>query len=200
VCSATSDDGIQVIALRLYDRARTPNSWTEIVRSGQFVAFAKIFDTGAPCDAQGRPFVTMEDASCLVFDRLDDAEAFCREQVNRAANVRFEIFDSTGRAQPPLLLIVHPSRQHQLEGNPRGMRLRTQGSVALFVFAAVSFWYDFRHGPVVQFFPTLLGINLVVVALRLLQLNGSYAHAERVRQRRLAEYRRSAREAKPARC
>lgn len=183
-----------MIELRLYDRARTPSSWTEIIRPGQFVAFAKTFDTGAPCDAQGRSFTTVEDASCLLFDDLDGAESFCREQVNRATNVRFEIFDSTGRSQPPLLVIVHPSRQQQLEGNPRGMRLRTQGAVALFGVSALSFWYDFQHGPGVQFFPTLLGINLVVVALRLLQLNASYAHAERVRQRRLAAYQRSDRE------
>lgn len=136
----------------------------------------------------------VEDASCLLFDNLDAAESFCREQINRATNVRFEIFDSAGRSQPPLLVIVHPSRQHQLEGNPRGRRLRTQGAVALFVVAALSFAYDFQYGPGVQFFPTLLGINLVVVALRLLQLNGSYAHAERVRQRRLAEYQRRDRE------
>jgi hypothetical protein len=183
-----------MITLRLYDRSRTPSSWTEIIRPGQFVAFAKTFETGAPCDARGRSFATMEHASCLVFDSLEDAEAFCREQVNRATNVRFEIFDSTGRAHPPLLVIVHPSRQPKLEGNPRGIRLRTQAAVALFIIAAVSFWYDFRHGPGFQFFPTLLGINLVVVALRLLQLNGSYAHAERVRRRRLAEYQRGGRE------
>ncbi len=179
-----------MIYLRLYDHSRTPKSWTEILRPGQFVAFAKTIDTGAPCDAEGRPFATVEDATCLLFDGLGEAEAFCREQVNRATNVRFEIFDSAGRAEPALLVIVHPSRQRQLEGNSRGMRLRTQGAVALFIVAALSFWYDFQHGPGVQFFPTLLGINLVVVALRLLQLNGSYAHAERVRQRRLAEYQR----------
>jgi len=62
----------------------------------------------------------------------------------------------------------------------------------LLVVAVVSFWYDFRHGPGLQFFPTLLGMNLVVVAARLLQLNGSYAHAERVRKQRLAEYERNA--------
>ncbi len=180
-----------MITLRLYDRSRTPNSWTEIIRSGQFVVFAKAIDTGAPCDAEGRSFAMVEDASCLLFDDLDGAEAFCREQVDRVTNVRFEIFDSTGRSEPPLLVIVHPSRQQQLEGNPRGMRLRTQGAVGLLVVAALSFWYDFEHGPGVQFFPTLLGINLVVVALRLLQLNGSYAHAERARRRRLAEYQRS---------
>jgi hypothetical protein len=181
-----------MIHLRLYDRSRTPNSWTEFVRPGQFVAFAKTIDTGAACDAEGRPFAMVEDATCWLFDGLGDAEAFCRDQVNRVTNVRFEIFDSAGRAEPPLLVIVHPSRQQQLEGNSRGIRLRTHSAVALFIVAALSFWYDFRHGPGVQFFPTLLGINLVVVALRLLQLNGSYAHAERMRQRRLSEYQRSA--------
>jgi len=181
-----------MIQLRLFDRSRTPNSWTEIIRPGQFVAFAKTVDTGAPCDAHGRLFATVEDASCLLFVSLADAEAFCREQVNRATNVRFEIFDSAGRAHPPPLVIVHPSRQQQLEGNSRGMRLRRRGAIALFIVAAVSFWYDFRHGPGLRFFPTLVGINLVVVALRLLQLNGSYAHAERVRRRRLADYQRAA--------
>ncbi len=179
-----------MIHLRLYDRSRTPRSWTEIVGPGQFVAFAKTIDTGVPCDAEGRPFATVEDATCLLFDGLAGAEAFCREQVDRAPNVRFDIFDYAGRAEAPLLVIVHSSKQQQLEGNSRGMRLRTQGAVALFIVAALSFWYDFRHGPRVQFFPTLLGINLVVVALRLLQLNGSYAHAERMRQRRLSEYQR----------
>ena len=181
-----------MITLRLYDRSRTPNSWTEIIRPGQFVAFAKTIDTGASCDAHGRLFAMVEDATCLLFESLADAEAFCCEQVNRATNVRFEIFDSAGRAHPPLLVVVHPSRQQQLEGNWRGMRLRTQAAVALFIVAALSFWYDYRHGPGMRFFPTLLGINLVVVALRLLQLNGSYAHAERVRRQRLAEYQRNA--------
>jgi hypothetical protein len=180
-----------MIEVRLHDRARTPNSWTEIIRPGQFVVFAKMFETGAPCNADGRPFAAVEDTSCLLFDGLSEAEAFCREQVERAPAVRFEIFDSTGRAEPPLFVIVHPSKTAQLEGNPRGIQLRTWAAVLLFAVAAVSFWYNFRHGPSFQIFPTLLGINLVIVALRLLQLNGSYAHAERVRKARLAEYERA---------
>ena len=177
-----------MIPLRLYDRTRTPTSWTDIIQPGQFVAFAKTIETGAPCDATGRPFAAVEDATCLVFDGLGGAEAFCREQVERAPDVQFEIFDSSGRAQAPLLVIVDPSKANRLEGNPRGMRLRTLAAAALFVVAALSFWYDYEHGPGVQIFPTLLGINLVVVAARLLQLNGSYAHAERMRKERLAQY------------
>jgi hypothetical protein len=180
-----------MISLRLYDRTRTPSSWTDIIGPEQFVVFAKIFDTGAPCDHDGRPFVSVEDSRCLLFEGLGQAEAFCRTQVNRAPHVRFEIFDSNGRAEPPLLVIVDSSKQARLDGNPKGMRLRTQGAIALLLIAAVSFWYDFRHSPGVQIFPLLLGINLVVVAARLLQLNGSYAHAERVRKHRLAEYERA---------
>jgi len=37
-------------------------------------------------------------------------------------------------------------------------------------------------------FPTVLGINMVIIAARLMQLNGAYAHAERLRQKRLAEH------------
>ena len=177
-----------MIPLRLYDSARTPTSWTEIIRPDQCVAFAKTIDTGAPCDREGRPFPTIEDATCLVFDGLVEAEAYCREQVNRAPTVRFEIFDSTGRANAPLYVIVHPSKVARLEGNQRGMRLRTQAAILLLVIAAFSFWYNFHAGRGVQIFPTLLGINLVVVAARLLQLNGSYAHAERLRKKRIREH------------
>lgn len=181
-----------MLSLRLYDRTRTPTSWTEIIRPGQFVAFAKTLDTGAPCDAEGQPFPTIEDATCLVFDGLYEAETYCREQVNRAPTVRFEIFDSTGRANPPLYVIVHSSKIDQLEGNPRGMRLRTQAAILLLAIATLSFWYNFHAGRGVQIFPTLLGINLVVVAARLLQLNGSYRHAERLRKKRILEHEQRA--------
>jgi len=180
-----------MIALRLFDPSRTPTDWTEIIRPGQYVAFAKTLDTGAPCDAEGRPFPQTEAATCLLFDSLSEAERFCRRQAGRALDVRFEIFDSTGRANPPLLVVVHPSKVAKLEGNPRGMMLRTGAATAMLFAAVVGFWYDFTHGSSARFFPTLLGMNLVVVAARLFQLNNSYQHAERVRKERLAEHQKS---------
>jgi hypothetical protein len=186
-----------MIALRLFDPGRNPTSWTEIIQPGQYAAFAKTVDTGAPCDAEGRPFPSIEVATCLLFDGLTEAESFCRQQVDRASAVRFEIFDATGRANPPLLVIVHPTKAAQLEGNPRGMRLRSRFAIILLIVAAVSFWYNFRNGLSVQIFPTLIGINLVVVAARLFQLNKSYAHAERARKERLAEHQRQGRITNP---
>lgn len=177
-----------MVPVRLFDPGRRPTSWTEIVHSGQYVVFSKTIDTGASCDADGQPFASVEDATCLIFDGLKAARVFCEEQVVRVPRVRFDIFDSTGRANAPLLVIVHPSRAAKLEGNPRGIRVRTRAAVALMTVAAALFWYDYQHDKGVLIFPTIIGINLVVVAARLIQLNGSYAHAERHRQQRLAEH------------
>jgi hypothetical protein len=180
-----------VTELKLYDPVRDPASWTEILRPGQFVAFAKTLETGAACDSHGRPFRAPEDATCLLFDSLAEAKAHCEDHVEGAPDVRFEVFDSTARANPPLLVIVHSSRIARLEGNSRGIRLRNGVITMLVLLAAASFCYDFMHGERLHFFPTLLGINLVVVAARLFQLNRSYAHAETLRRRRLADIERA---------
>ena len=89
--------GFQMIELRLFDPNRHPSSWTEIIGPGQYAAFSKRRETGAPCDRGGQLFATVEDATCLLFDRLETARTFCEEQVLRAADVQFEIFDSSGR-------------------------------------------------------------------------------------------------------
>jgi hypothetical protein len=180
-----------MIELRLFDPNRHLSSWTEIIRPGQYAAFSKWRETGAPCDRGGQPFATVEDATCLLFDGLEAARTFCEEQVLRAPDVQFEIFDSSGRGDGPLLIIVHPSRAAALEGNARGIRIRAWSAAALLVVSTALFWYDYRHDQGMLVFPTMLGINLVVVAARLLQLNGSYAHAERVRRRRVSEHMRA---------
>jgi hypothetical protein len=177
-----------VLTLRLFDRDRQPPDWTEIIRPGQYVAFSKVIDTGGSCDQDGRPFASAADATCLLFDSLTEARGFCEEQVTRAPAVRFEIFDSAGRRDPPLLVIVHPSRIAALEGNPRGMRVRKWAASLLLVGAVPLFWYDYQHDQGMLIFPTVLGINMVIIAARLMQLNGAYAHAERLRQKRLAEH------------
>lgn len=184
-------DSAHVISLRLHDPSRNPTSWTEIIRPGQYVAFAKTIDTGAPCDPDGRPYQTAEAAICLLFESLAEAEIYCQQRVEHVPEVRFDIFDSTGRAQPPLLVIVHRDKTGQLEGSPRGIRLRNRIASTLALIALVSFWYDFVNGSRLHFFPTLLGINLIVVTARLFQLNRSYAHADDVRRKRLAEHQRT---------
>lgn len=171
--------------LRLYDPDRRPPSWTEIVRPGQFVAFSKHIDSGGPCDAAGRPFPSTDEIACLTFDRLEAARGFCEERVLGAPSVRFDIFDSAGRTNPPILTIVHPSRVATLDGNPRGMRIRKHAAIALAIGALALFWFDYWMSAGLMILPTILGINMIFIAARLIQLNASHAHAERQRLERL---------------
>jgi hypothetical protein len=182
-----------VVTLRLFDRDRQPPDWTDIIRPGQYVAFSKTIDTGGSCDQDGQPFASPDDVTCLIFNGLAEARAFCEEQVTRAPAVRFEIFDSAGRREPPLLVIVDPSRIATLEGNPRGIRVRKWWAWTLIVGAVPLFWYDYQHDEGMLIFPTVLGINMVIIAARLMQLNGAYVHAERLRQKRLGEHSSTAR-------
>ena len=92
---------MQVVAI--HDPRRRPASWTEIIRPGQFVAFA------APSDG-----------NCILFDSVAEARAYCDAAVEAAPATRFDVFDAEGRAQPPLLTVVHPSQI--LDTDPRPVR------------------------------------------------------------------------------
>jgi hypothetical protein len=175
----------RVEVLRLFDPERRPSNWTGIIRPGQFAAFSKDADTGATRDAAGQPFASSSDVTCLVFDSFDDARTFCDTRVKAASNLRFDIFDSGGRTSPPLLVVVHPSRAHTLAGNQRDMRLRTWIARLLLLGAFPLFWLDYQNRGALML-PTILAINMIVVAARLLHMNMSVKEVERTREERLA--------------
>jgi hypothetical protein len=159
----------------------------EIVREGQFVAFARFIDGGGSCDAEGRAFASEPDVTCLLFDTLPEARGFCEERVQQAPSIQFDIFDSTGRVNPPLLVIVHPSRAAAFDGNPRGMRIRKRWAIALAIGAVGLFWFDYWKSGGLLILPTILGINMLLAAARLIQINAAYADSERRRRVRLAQ-------------
>ena len=84
--------------VRIHDPERKPASWAEIIRPGQFAAFA-----------------TPSDGTCILFDSLAEARAYCDAAVQSAPAARYDVFDAEGRSNPPLLTIVHPSRAHTLD-------------------------------------------------------------------------------------
>jgi hypothetical protein len=180
---AAADDTPRV--LRLYDPDRRPASWTEIVRGGQFVAFARFLDGGGSCDADGRPFASDDEITCLLFDDFAAARRFCERQVQQFPMLAFDILDSTGRLQPPVLVVVHPSRAAVLDGNPRQASIRKRVAAALAAGALPLFWFDYASSGRLILLPTIVGINMIVAAARLLQLNAGHADAERRRLARL---------------
>jgi hypothetical protein len=183
-----ADDYPLMKIVRVFDPNRQPPNWTDIIRPGQFVAFSKHIDSGAPCDTGGVPFELAESVACIIFDNLAEAEAFCTERVLRVPTLRFDVFESTGRTQPPLLTVVHPSRIATLDGNPRSARINKWASIVLVIAAPILFWIDWWKYDGLLILPTILGINMLIIAARLIQLNGAHASAERARRERLQKW------------
>ena len=95
-----------------------------LVRPGQFVVFSKDAATGVSCDAEGREFASASEASLLVFDALEDARDFCERRVTDQPSIQFDLYDSDGKANPPLMTIVNASRAERRDEHPRAFRRR----------------------------------------------------------------------------
>jgi hypothetical protein len=180
------EDSMQT--LRLYDPTRR-TAWTDSLRHGQVVAFAKLIDSDVPCRPDGEPFATADSVTCVVFDAMDDARHWCEARVQIAPLVRFDIFDHEGRAQSPLLTVVHATRRESLDGSESELRRRTRlalalvaGGIPLMIFA---YSISGSRDPIL---PGFVGLNMVLVALRLLWMNMASREAERSRRDRLARH------------
>lgn len=158
----------------------------EIVRPGQFVAFLKDLDSGASCAPDGRPYDDQGEAACVLFDSMADARAFGEAAVAQTPALRVDIFDAQGRAHPPLLTVVHPTRAPQAETHPRVLRRRSiiawlliAAGIPLVVFAYV------EHKDREIILPAFVGINMIIAAARLFWFNLALRETERVREARL---------------
>lgn len=155
------------------------------MRRNQVAVLATTLD-GVLCDIDGTRLANASDASCVLFDSLEDARAFGRQTIERHPGLRLEVFDATGRANPPLLTIVHPA--HDLEASPRAMRRRRDWGVALVagavVMIAAAFWFLPAIWTVVLM---LLGGNALLAGGRLLLVNVGVRESEALRLRRIEE-------------
>jgi len=175
-----------VQAVRIHDVQRRPASWTEVIKPGQFVAFAKDTGSGAACDQDGRAFEDAAHATCVIFDSLSEATAFCESAVERSAALQIDVFDAEGRVHPPLLTFVHPSRAASQETHPRTLGRRRliawlliAAGIPLIVFAYL------KHTEREIILPAFVGINMLIAAGRLLWLNLGIRETERERLARL---------------
>ena len=181
--------------LRLHDPTRRPAAWTEIIRAGQFAAFAKLGESGSPCDANAARFSDPGAVTCAIFDSFAEARAFCEGAVDRHPALHFDIFDADGRARPPLLTVVHPAQAARLETSPWQARRRQVSAwiligagVPLMVFAYV------EAGERDIFLIAFFGINMVLIGARLLWMNLALRETERNRETRMAQAVRGGRQ------
>jgi len=173
-------------AVRVYDPDRRPANWTELIGREQFVAFAKDVETGVPCGANGRPFADPSQTTCILFDTLDEAQAFCEGAVRLAPRVLFDVFDAEGRANSPLITVVHPSHAWRLDTDARALHRRRAIAWALIAAGVPTIIYAWLWRAEIEvIFPGFIGINLIVAGGRLLWLNLGIRETERARQERL---------------
>ena len=170
----------------LYDPAREPHGWMQIIRPTEFAAFATLVDSGAACDADGEP-TGSDGASCIIFETLPEAEAFCRTRVAQNPGLRFDILDAAGLRRQPLFTIVHPDRAASLDGSPTKLRRNTYGGIALLVIGPLLIWYDWTFHDGLLILPTIVGINAVLIAVRLFVMNAGHRSSERTRRERVAQ-------------
>jgi hypothetical protein len=175
--------------LRLHDPTRRSVNWTDSLRPGQVVAFAKRLDSGVTCTPEGEPFATEDATTCVVFDAIAEARQWCDAGVQRAPSVRFDIFDHEGRAQSPLLTIVHPSHRESLDGSATNLRRRTRIALTLvaggILLMAFAYWTSGDRDPIL---PGFVGLNMVIIALRLFWMNQASREVDRISRERLAQH------------
>jgi hypothetical protein len=138
-------------------------------------------------DDSGEPMLEYAKQSCYFFDDLGQAKAYCNELVMRKDHIRCEIYDERGLAVEPIYTIVNSKHAHRVS-NRKSVRLMIVASVVVTLLSIPLFWYDWKAQGA-RIWPTILGINLIVLGLRFLYWG--YGELEHIRhmesEQRLAE-------------
>lgn len=169
---------------QVYDDQRTPRDWTSLVAPAQCAVFFKDAETSAPLSPRAEQVARYKDCTFLRFDSLAAARAFCEARVREFPFLCCEIYDSRGKACAPLLSIVNSRISDRDEMSPASARSRFILAALLAVFgAALILWDWLQRGELIL--PTVLGIGMVLAALRLLHWNAGLRDRRREQQQRL---------------
>lgn len=178
-------DGTKQNEIRVYDESRAVRQWHELLGPAQCAVFCKDLKTEAPLSSDGVR-LAYRDATFLLFDRLDDARAFCEAAVQRHPEMCCEIFDSEGKARPPVLTIVNPDADDELSST--AVRRRRFIAILLFISAFPLIWWDWHTGNG-KIYPTILGLNMILISIRLMQWNAARRQRDNEEEERIQEHR-----------
>jgi hypothetical protein len=176
-----------------YDPDRVPRNWVDLLRPGQVAVFLLDVETSVVLDQDGVPVRNSAAESCFFFDSLADAKRFCQDMVERADHVRCDMYDERGMAVAPLYTIVNKRHEHRVGSKGTARLLMLSGAVSVVVSIPL-FWYDWLAEGA-RIWPTLFGINLVVLGLRLLYWG--YSALERLRHQETEQALAEARSESP---
>ena len=175
------------LGILLYDPSRKPQNWTDFMRPDQCAVLFKDGVTSAPLSPQGKPYRADTEWTCLLFDSLEIAQCFCETTVRHLPSLVCEIFDSEGRARPPLLVITHPHYKSHDDSGPTSSRRRKLIVAALLAAGAALFLVNLWGENTLA---TFLASNCVLFGLRFLYWEYAVKNREQQRRGRLEAHRR----------
>jgi hypothetical protein len=150
----------------LYDSTREPRSWMEVIQPQQYAVFFRDVTSGAEMTGHGDYFHTGMVRSCLIFESLQEAEQYCKEHVEDIPNLRCDVFDGAGRANPAVATIVNSRHRDRVDSQAESKKLMRWGAVALAASLPL-FWFAWtRRGE--AWIAIFFGIQLIFAGLRLL--------------------------------
>lgn len=162
-----------------------PN-WTASMGPMQCAVYLTHVDTSAALKSDGSFAVKPQDYVCFIFDTFKEAHEFCKSKVRHYPFMSCEIYDSAGKAKPPLLVVKHTSFSEEDEAS--GSRIRKTLGVALIASALILFVLAWRADESWVFLTVIgpvIGYFMIVTGLRLLDWNLAIKEANRERERRL---------------
>ena len=165
----------------LYDPNRKPASWMEIIQPGQYAAFLSDIETGAEMTGDGTYFGSGTIRCCLLFNSLEEAENYCGAKVEKFPNLRCDLFDSHGRANPPVATFANRRHRRKLDTLAESRRLMSWGVVAIAASLPLFWWAWARQGE--AWIAAFFGLQLVVAGLRV--LHWGYSLGEEVRYQKM---------------
>jgi hypothetical protein len=172
---------------KVYHETREPADWTSLVGPTQCAVFLKDVKTANPLGTDGKEIDHIRDCRFLIFDHLEEARAFCEAQVQRYPYMCCDIFDSDGKAKPPMLVILHPNAARKDELSPTWVKRRKIAAIAALVAAPALFIADWRS-EYELLWPSIVAVNLFPLGLRLLYWNTASAERRQRQAKRIEEH------------
>jgi len=148
--------------LKLFDPSRRPANWLGHIREDEYALFFKDERSGQELKSDGS---IPAESTCLIASSLDEALNIAQARVDADPILRCDIYDSHGKANPPLATIVHHTKS--AENTAATGWKRIWFGIALVPVGLPMIVYDWRQDWAL-IWPAFFGIQIVAAGVRLI--------------------------------
>ena len=154
---------MSVREVKLFDPERHPPNWMGHIQEGEYALFFKDANSAQQRTADGD---LAKESTCLIAASLDEALDFAQARVDASPSLRCDIYDSQGKANPPLASIVHQDQKKQENTEGLGWK-RIRWGIVLLPVGIMLVLYDWRRDWAL-IYPAFFGIQLIAAGARMI--------------------------------